>query len=324
MQRKTFLTSLALAAGIATLPGLGAAQAREPIRLVVGYAAGGVTDTVARIVAPHLGQELGNQVIVENKAGAGGRIATEHVKNAKPDGLTYMVGPDGSAIFPSAMYTPATLRYDLMKDLKPVARMVSYPLALVVTGKVPARNLTEYAAWVKANPKQAVFGTPAPGGQIQFVGWVVGQALGAGLDPVAYKGNAPLVADLLGDQLPAAILPAGDALRQSRDRVRVLAVMADQRWALAPDVPTFAEQGFPLKVSEAWQGMWATAGSPKAETDRMEAAVRKVLQKPEVQEAITKMVLTPRFLSGQQMEKALHEDIAYWAGVIKASGYVPQ
>ena len=326
MQRKTFLKSLALVATVAaTLPTPTLAQGREPIRLVSGFAPGGTTDTICRILAEHLTHELGQQVIVENKAGAGGRIGAEHVKNAKPDGKTYLVGPDGWAIFPTAMYLPATLRYDLMKDLKPVAQLVSYPLALVVNGNVPARNLSEYAAWLKSNPKQAVFGTPAPGGQVQFVGSVVGQALGTPLAPVAYKGNAPLLTDLIGGQLPAAILVTGDALRQSRDKVRILAVMADRRWPLAPDVPTFKEQGYEVKVAEAWQGMWVTAGSPKAETDRMEAAVQKVLQKPEVQEAITKMaMLTPHFVPGKRMEESLREDIGYWGGVIKASGYKPE
>lgn len=326
MQRKTFLKSVALAAAAAAvLPGHALAQSRDPIRLVSGYAPGGTTDTICRILADHLTHELGQQVIVENKAGAGGRIGAEYVKNAKPDGKTYLVGPDGWAIFPTAMYSPATLRYDLMKDLKPVAQLVSYPLALVVGADVPARNLREYAAWLKANPKQAVFGTPAPGGQVQFVGWVVGQSLGTPLAPVAYKGNAPLLTDLIGGQLPAAILVTGDALRQSRDKVRILAVMADKRWTLAPDVPTFKEQGYDVKVAEAWQGMWATAGSPKAETDRMEAALKKVLQKPEVKEAIGKMaMLTPQFVAGEQMEKSLREDISYWGGVIKASGYKPE
>lgn len=326
MQRKTFLKSLAAAAAAAAvLPGRALAQPREPIRLVTGFAPGGTTDTICRILAEQLTHELGQQVIVENKAGAGGRIGAEYVKNAKADGKTYLVGPDGWAIFPTAMYPASTLRYDLMKDLKPVAQLVSYPLALVVGAEVPAHNLAEYAAWLKANPKQAVFGTPAPGGQVEFVGWVVGQALGAPLAPVAYKGNAPLLTDLIGGQLPAAILVTGDALRQSRDKVRILAVMAEKRWALAPDVPTFKEQGYAVKVAEAWQGMWATAGSPKAETDRMEAAVQKVLQKPEVRDKISGMaMLTPHFVPGQQMEKSLREDIAYWGGVIKASGYKPQ
>ncbi len=324
MNRNNFLKTLA-AASVAAISFGVAAQDREPIRLISGFAAGGTTDTICRVLAEHLSQELGQQVIVDNKAGAGGRIGAEYVKNAKPDGKTYLVGPDGWAIFPTAMYSPATLRYDLMKDLKPVAQLVAYPLALVVNGKVPARNLAEYADWLKKNPKQGQFATPAPGGQVQFVGWVVGETLGTPMVSVAYKGNAPLLTDLIGDQIPAAILVAGDALRQPRDKVRILGVMADARWSLAPDIPTFKEQGYDVKVAEAWQGMWANAAAPKAETDRMEAAVRKVLQKPEVQQAIVKMAMvTPKFVPGAQMESSLRRDIEYWTKVIKASGYTPQ
>lgn len=324
MNRNTFLKTLTVA-GIATLS-LGAfAQDRDPIRLVSGFAPGGTTDTIARVIAVHLSQELGQQVIVDNKPGAGGRIGAEYVKNAKPDGKTYLIGPDGWAIFPTAMYSPATLRYDLMKDLKPVAQLVSYPLALVVNGKVPVRNLADYAEWLKKDPKQGQFATPAPGGQVQFVGWVVGETLGTPMLPVAYKGNAPLLTDLIGQQVPAAILVAGDALRQSRDKVRILGVMADQRWSLAPDVPTFKEQGYDVKVAEAWQGMWANAAAPKAETERMEAAVRKVLQSPELQQAIIKTAMvSPKFVPGAQMESSLRRDIEYWTKIIKASGYTPQ
>ncbi len=324
MNLKKFLNSVAVAS-LWVMSISVAAQDRDPIRLISGFAAGGTTDIICRVLAEHLSQELGQQVIVDNKAGAGGRIGAEFLKNAKPDGKTYLVAPDGWAIFPTAMYSPTTLRYDLMKDLKPVAQLVGYPLALVVNSKVPARNLSDYADWLKKNPKLGQFATPAPGGQVQFVGWVVGETLGTPMVPVAYKGNAPLLTDLIGEQIPAAILVAGDALRQPRDKVRVLGVMADARWNLAPEVPTFKEQGFDIKVDEAWQGMWANSAAPKAETDRMEEAVRKVLLKPEVQQAIVKLAMvTPKFVPGIKMESNLRRDIDYWAKVIKASGYSPQ
>lgn len=323
MNRKNFISFLALAAASALT--VHAQTNRDPIRLISGFAPGGTTDTISRLLAEHLTQELGQQVIVENKAGAGGRIAAEFLKNSRPDGKTYLVGPDGWAIFPTAMYSPATLRYDLMKDLKPVAQIVSYPLAFAVNSKIPVKNLAEYAQWLKKNPAQAQFGTPAPGGQVQFVGWVVGETLGTPLNPVSYKGNAPLLIDLIGTQLPAAILVAGDALRQSKDKVRILGVMANERWSLAPEYPTFKEQGYDVQVGEAWQGVWAHAGSPLSETERMEAAIKKVLQKPDLQQAIVKSaVVTPKFVSGKQMEKTLQQDINYWAKIIKSSGYVPQ
>ncbi|MFV9472850.1 tripartite tricarboxylate transporter substrate-binding protein [Advenella sp. RU8] len=305
-----------------TIPSV--AQEKPPITLVVGFAAGGTTDTIARILSEPLSKELGETVIVTNRAGAGGRIAAEFVKNANPDGRTYLMGPDGWAIFPTAMHSPATLRYDLMKDLRPVAQVVSYPLALVVSNQVPATNLKDYAAWIQKNPQKAQFGTPAPGGQVQFVGWVAGKALGTDLEPVAYRGTAPIIADLLGEQLPAAIMPTGDTLRHPREKIKILAVMANQRWELAPDVPTFKEQGYNLEVDEAWQGFFAPAGTPTEEVQKMEAALKKVLARDDIKESIkSKAMLSAKFVPADEMEKSLHRDIEYWGKVIKDSGYQP-
>lgn len=321
MKRRTLLHAAAGSAAATCLHGA-FAQGKDVIRLVSGFAPGGITDALCRILADHLAGELGATVIVETKAGAGGRLAAEHVKNARPDGKTFLVGPDGWAIFPSAMYTPAELRYDVLKDLQTVAQLVSYPLALVVNGQVPVRNLTEFADWLKKNPNQASFGTPAPNGQVQYVGWLVGQALGTPLEPVVYKGNAPMLVDLLGGQLPSAVLVAGDAARHPRERVRLLGVMAEQRWSLAPDVPTFKEQGFPIRVDEAWQGMWAPAGTPSAAVARMEQALRTVLGKAELrQDLVTKLTVTPAFASASTLEKQLQESIAHWRDVIRRSGY---
>ena len=321
MKRRTLLHAAAGSAAAACLPGAHA-QGKDLIRLVSGFAPGGITDALCRILAEHLAGELGATVIVETKAGAGGRLAAEHVKNARPDGKTFLVGPDGWAIFPSAMYTPTELRYDMLKDLQTVAQLVTYPLALVVNGQVPARNLTEFADWLKKNPNQANFGTPAPNGQVQYVGWLVGQSLGTPLEPIVYKGNAPMLVDLLGGQLQSAVLMAGDAAKHPRERVRMLGVLAEQRWSLAPDVPTFKEQGFPIRVDEAWQGMWAPAGTPAASVARMEQALRTVLGKAEVrQELVTKLTVTPAFASASTLEKQLQESIAHWREVIRRSGY---
>lgn len=323
MKSSIFLKS-ALILASATFAQSSIAQDKSPITLVVGFAAGGTTDIVTRILSEPLSKELGESVIVLNRAGAGGRIAAEYVKNAKPDGKTYLVGPDGWAIFPTAMHSPATLRYDLMKDLRTVAQVVSYPLALVASNQVPATNLKDYAAWLQQNPQKAQFGTPAPGGQVQFIGWVAGKALGTQIEPVTYKGTSPMIVDLLGEQLPAAILPTGTILGQPRDKIKILGVMAEQRWELVPDAPTFIEQGYNLEVTEAWQGFFAPAATPTAEINKMEAALEKILAMEDVKEAIrTKAMLSPKFVPANEMEKMLNRDIAYWGKVIKDSGYQP-
>lgn len=326
MDRRT-LIKLAAAAPLSHvgLARQAAAQDRAPTRLVSGFAAGGTTDILCRILADALARELDTPFIVENKAGAGGRLAAEYVKNARPDGRTLLVGPDGWAIFPSAMYPPSTLRYDITRDLQPVAQLVSYPLALVVHSGVPARTLKDYAAWLKSHPDKASFGTPAPNGQLQFVGWQVGQVLGIPLEPIVYKGNAPMLLDLQSGQLPAAIMVSGDAIRQPRDKVRVLGLMASQRWPVAPDIPTFREQGVAIDVDEAWQGLWAPAGTPPATLERLEAGVRRVLQRPEVQQDIlNKLVVSPQFQPGQTMERKIQDGLRIWKDVIRQSGYKPE
>lgn len=323
MKSNIIKSAFFLAATAFALPSL--AQEKPPITLVVGFAAGGTTDTIARILSEPLSKELGETVIVMNRAGAGGRVAAEFVKNSHPDGRTYLLGPDGWAIFPTAMHSPATLRYDLLKDLRPVAQVVSYPLALVASSQVPATNLKDYAAWVQKNPDKAQFGTPAPGGQVQFVGWVTGKTLGTNLEPVTYRGTSPMIVDLLGDQLPAAILPAGDTLRHPRDKIKILAVMADERWELAPDVPTFKEQGYNLEVDEAWQGFFAPAATPTEKIQGMENALKKILARDDIKESIrSKAMLSAKFVPANDMEKALRHDIEYWGKVIKDSGYQPQ
>lgn len=324
MKRRTLLQSATAGAATLLVPGAGA-QSKDVVRLVSGFAPGGTTDTLCRILADHLAAELGSTVVVETKAGAGGRLAAEYVKNARPDGKTFLVGPDGWAIFPSAMFTPAELRYDVLKDLQAVAQLVSYPLALVVNASVPANTLSEYADWLRKHPDQASFGTPAPNGQIQYVGWLVGQALGTPLEPIVYKGNAPMLVDLLGGQIPAAILVAGDAVKHPREKVRILGVMAERRWELAPDVPTFKEQGVPVRIDEAWQGLWAPAGTPAAAVARMEQALQTVLGKAEVRrDLLTKVSVSPAFAGAAALDKRLQEGITHWREVIKRSGYRAQ
>lgn len=324
MNRRTLLKATAgVVLAVTSLPWANA-QPDNPIRVICGFAAGGATDLLCRILSAQLAEELGQPVMVENRPGAGGRLAAEYVKRAEPDGRTFLVGPDGWAIFPSAMYTPEELRYDILKDFQPVAQVVSYPLALAIDASIPATNLQEYAAWVKANPEYAHFGTPAANGHLQFVGWMAGEALGLDLEPIAYKGSPPMLIDLLGGRLKAVILTAGEAIKQPKDKVRILGFMAEDRWEVAPEVPTFHEQGVIIEVDEAWQGVWAPAGSPASATARIEAALQRILAKPEVrQELQDQLAFSSNFVPGDQMQRNLERGLEYWGEAIKKSGYLP-
>jgi len=326
---KAHSVAIALAVGLGLGLGCAAgarAQERQPIRLLVGFPPGGSTDTVARVLADKLRVVLDQPVVVDNRPGAGGRLATGMLKNSAPDGLTYMVAPNATAIFPTLLYPPTVLRYDLLTDLAPVAMVVSYPLALVVSTHVGVSNVKEYVAWVKAHPKEAVFGTAGLGGQTHFTGLQFGKAAGVPLNVVPYKGNGPLATDLLGGQLAAAVMTAGDIIQHQRSgRVKVIGVFASKRSPLMPDVPTVAEQGVKMDAGEAWAAMWAPARTPKAEIERMQAALGKVLAMPEVQHTLMQnATLQPDFRPAAELGRLQRNELAYWGPVIKASGFTPE
>lgn len=325
MNRKMFLSMLAAA----TLGLSAGAQAQigsstQPIKLLVGFPPGGSTDTVARMLADKMAVVLKQTVIVDNKAGAGGRLAAQALKTSAPDGLTFMIAPNATPLFQTLLYPVEVLRYDMLKDFAPVAVLVSYPLALAVGQHLGVKTAKEYQAHVKANPKDASFGTAGAGGHTHFSGLQLGKALGVNLQAVPYRGNGPLATDLLGGQVPAGVMTAGDiAQYQKSGRVRVIGVFGATRSPLLPDVPTFIEQGLTIDTGDAWTGMWAPAGTPQATLDRVQNALKYTLSLPEVRDVLAKATLTPDFRSAHDMDKLQRKELAYWAPVIKASGFTP-
>lgn len=301
------------------------AQDRQPVRILVGFAPGGSTDTVTRLLAEKLRGVLGQTVIVENKPGAGGRLAAEALKHSAPDGLTYMVAPNATPVFQALLYPVSVLRYDMLTDLTPVAMLVSYPLALAVSAKVGLHDAKDYVNWVKSNPANAAFGSAGLGGQTHFSGLQLAKAAGVELNVVPYKGNGPLITDLLGGHVPAGIMTAGDIVPYQRSgQVKVLAVFGSKRSPLLPDVPTLMEQGFKVDTGDAWTGMWAPAKTPKAELVRMQAALKQVLAMPDVRDILTsKQTMQPDFRPAAELDALQRKELAYWGPVIKATGFKP-
>jgi tripartite-type tricarboxylate transporter receptor subunit TctC len=303
-----------------------AAQAQgDAIKLLVGFPPGGSTDTMARVLADKLALVLKQPVIVENKPGAGGRIAAQALKSSAADGLSYMIAPNATPVFQSLLYPSSVLHYDLLQDFAPVGIVASYPLALAVGPEVPAKNAAEYVAWLKANPKKASFGTAGAGGQTHFSGLQFGKAVGVEMQMVPYRGNGPLMTDLLGGQVPAGVMTASDVLpHQKGGKVRVLGVFGNQRSPLLPGVPTLKEQGIGVDTGDAWTGIWAPAKTPKPQLERFQNALKYVMALPEVRDQFQKLTLTPDFRSPAQMDALLRKELAYWAPVIKASGFTPE
>lgn len=325
MRRSQFLRSvltLALAAA-----GLCAhAQGDTPIKLLVGFPPGGSTDTIARLLADKMSTVLKHSVIVENKPGAGGRLAAQALKAAQADGLTYMIAPNATPVFQTLLYPPAVLKYSMLEDFTPVGMIASYPLALAVNAQSGLKTAKDYVAWVKASAKNSSFGTAGAGGHTHFTGIQLGKTIGAELQVVPYRGNGPLVTDLLGGQVPAGIMTAGDILPyQKAGKVSVLGVFGAKRSPLLPDVPTFMEQGVKVDTGDAWTGMWAPAKTPKPMLERVQNALKYALELPEVRETfVSKATLTPDFRPAAEMDKLQRAELAYWGPIIKATGFTPE
>lgn len=324
MQKRTTLQ--ALLAGLLMAASLGAAaQDRPVIKLLVGFPPGGASDSLARLLADKLREPLKQQVIVENRPGVGGRLAAQGVKAAAPNGTTYMIAPNATFTFQHLTYTIKELGYDMNTDFTSVAQLTSYPMAMVVNSSLGVKNAKEYVAWAKANPSKTNFGTAGAGGDTHFNGLQLGKVAGVNMQVVPYRGNGPLVIDLVGNQIPAGILVAGDAIQHIRaGKLTAIGVFAPKRSPLTPDVPTMLEQGFDTGGTNGWMGMWGPAGLPKAELERMQAALKQVLDLPDVKRAILdNFVQLADYQPGSEVDKQLQYELAHWGPIIKASGFKP-
>jgi len=319
-----------LARFIATLAGTlmlaqpAAAQAPAAVKIIVGYPAGATSDALARVVAEHMAGTLKQAVIVENKPGAGGRIANEVVKAAAADGQTLLMTPIATmGIFPHSY--EGQLRYDPFKDFVSVAHLSDFQVGLGVAKSVPARTLAEYVAWVKADPaKNGFYGSAAPGSIPHFFGVMFGRSAGLTLTHVPYKGTAAAMQALAGGEIAALSTVAADirTLVQG-DRARLLAVAGDRRDPAFPDVPTFRELGFDL-VAKPWYAMFAPAGTPPAVVDRLSRAAIAAVTDPAVNRRLRDMGLEPTGYGPDRLATILREDHARWGPVIKASGFKPE
>lgn len=314
------------AAATLALPGLARAQAdKPPIRVLIGFPPGGATDAIARTVIDRLPAELGQPVLVENKPGAGGRIAADSVLAAPADGLTYMVAPNATPTFQMLVFGHQ-VKWNIERDFAAVATLASYPLGMGVSLATGATNAREFIAWAKANPGKASFGTPGLGGQNHFLGIALAKAAGIELPVTPYKGSPPMVTDLLGGHVPAAIsLMDGMMAHHKAGKVRVIGVFTKERSPLMPDIPTFVEQGINVTGGDGWTGLWAKGGTPPAELDRMTRAVQKILAMPDVQQTLSqRLQVHPHFRDGKAMAVLQREELAHWEPIIKASGFKPE
>lgn len=312
---------LALCVGAAAL-GVAHAQGSEglsgPVRLVVGFPAGGAGDIIARVVADKIAGPLGVTVIVENKPGAGGRVAAELLKAAPADGRTVLITPLAPIVI--APLTFQKLNYKSDTDFVPVAQLVKFPLSLAVGKDSPNTSLKYLVAWFKAHPQQASFGTSAAGSQLHFLGLMLGQAAHIDLVHVPYQGGTPLITDLIGGQVPSAI-DAFPLEFHKAGKIRLLASSGESRSPLLPDVPTFKEQGYPTVVGEAWFGAFMSAKTSPALVQRVSEAMASAVQQPDVRQKLAAAGLEATGLKAPEFARLVAADQARWKPVIEVSGF---
>jgi tripartite-type tricarboxylate transporter receptor subunit TctC len=300
------------------------AQTGKTVRVLVGFPPGGGTDAIARTLADKLKDELGAQVIVENKPGAGGQIAAQALKQAAPDGTTFFISHDHTiSIVPQVMKNPG---FDPARDFVHVAGFATFVNALAVSGALPPKTFNEYLAWVKAQSggKSAV-GVPAPASVPEFVVKLIGEKYALDLVAAPYRGSAPMLNDLYANQIPAAIASVPELVEpQKSGKLRVVAVLGNQRQAALPEVPTFAELGLAGFEDVPYYAFFAPAGTPKTEIDRFAGALARVIAQPEVRDKLTGWGLAVQFMPQAQIAQRERAYTAAWAQLIRKIGYVPQ
>ncbi len=301
---------------------LGHAHAETTVKRMVGFPPGGGTDAIARLLGDKLKDALNTTVIIENKAGAGGQIAAQALKVAPTDGSVLFLSHDHTiSILPQVVKAPG---FNPAQDFTPVAGFATFVNGLAVSGGTPAKSFNEYVAWAKAKGKDTV-GVPAPASVPEFLVKVIGDKYKLDLQAAPYRGSAPMMADMLGNQIAAGVASVPDFIENHKaGKLRMVAVIGAKRQALLPEVPTFAELGLPGFEDLPYYGIWAPHGTPKAVIDRYADAVSKVVALPEVKERLTGMGLSVGYMTPQQLDTREKAYTATWARIIKASGFQAQ
>lgn len=314
-------------AAAGALPFASFAQGFEAPKIINGFPAGGTADATAR----RIGERMGNTAyaktaaVVENKPGAGGRIACEVVKATKPDGATLLLTPYSMmSIYP---HIYAKLSYDPFKDFVPVSIAAVMTHALTVGPMVPAsvKTVKDYLAWAKANPDKASYGSPAAGSTPHFLAALLGLHNGVDLKHVPYRGSAPAVADMIGGNLASTSTPTGDALANHRaGKVRILATSGAQRTPFTPDVATYAEQGFAELTTEEWFGFYAPAGTPANVVANANAAINQAIREKSVIDALALMGLDAQGSTPAAMDKSQKDEHTRWGPLVKKIGFTAE
>jgi len=303
----------------ATLPAAAQEWPAKPIRIVVPFSPGGVADNSARVIADRLGARLGQQVIVENRAGASGNIGTEAVAKAAPDGYLLLLGFDGTMVINPHVF--AKLPFDTLRDFQPVTKLGDATLILVAHPSLPANSLPELIAYSKAQPGGVAYGTSGTGGTPHLAGELLVQRSGAKLVHVPYKGGGQAIGDVVGGQIPLVYTAIATAQQYVKSgRLKAIAVSSGKRASALPDVPTFVEGCQPGFVVDSWVGILAPSRTPRPIVDRLQKEIAAVLADPEVKARYEVLGIEPVGNTPDQFAAQIKADLGRWEQVVKQAG----
>ena len=288
----------------------------KPIRLVVPFTPGGVTDSSGRLIADFLGKRLGQQVVVDNKPGASGNIGTAQVVAAAPDGYTLLLAFDGTMVINPHVF--AKVPFDTLKDFAPVGRIGAATLILVAHPDVPVKTLQDVIALGKTKP--LAYGTSGIGGTPHIAGEMLAQRTGAKLEHVPYKGGGQAMTDVMGGSIPLVYTAVAGAQGHVKSgKLRAIAVSGARRSSSLPEVPTFVESGIADFVVDSWVGLLAPAGTPAAVITRLNSELNAVLNDPAVRERLAVLGIDPTPGTPEQFRQQMQKDLAAYGPIVKAA-----
>lgn len=327
IHRRNFSTAVLSTLAALTLAAWAPSTLAQPaldkqVRIVVGFPAGGASDAVARLLAEQLRGTYAQTVIVENKAGAAGRLGAQAVKAGDADGSQILLAPASTLTIYPHVYRK--LGYDPLVDFKAVGSVAKVPFALSVSSAVPAsvKTVADYVAWARANPKDANFGSAAAGAAPHFVGTMLGQAAGVKLNHIPFKGGAPLVADLLGGQVQSGVNVLTDVVQHANGgKLRVLGVSSAKRSRFLPNVPTFAEAGYGTVAADDYFAVFVPGKTPADVVARLNAAIRTALKAKPMIEGLEKLAFDVGGESPAEFTRIVQGEIVRWGPIVKASGF---
>ena len=319
MKNRSIAAAIAFGAALA-MPGAVGAQAlpSKPVTVVLSYAAGGPTDFLARTLGEKVSARIGQPVLVDPKAGANERVATEYLLRQPADGYTTVLVALPHATNPAVF---ASLPYDTVKEFIGLIHLVNIPVILTVKADSPIRTFADFAAFAKARPGEAMFGSPGAATSSHLTVELLGTLAGVAFTHIPYKGDAPAMTELMGGRIVASVNSLPGALGQIRGaRVRSIGISSAQRVAILPEVPTFAEQGYPDAVTATWFGLIVRSGTPKDVVAKLNAEFNAALALPDVKEKLNDRGMTTAGGSAESFTAFIRGETERWTKVVKARG----